>query len=67
VKKTTKWRRIRPGYYRARASIRSHAVIERGDETGRWWWTVYNYGAGWHSGWALRLVDAQYQAGEVLR
>lgn len=61
-----KWRRIRPGYCTARVGF-NHATIERGAETGRWWWAVYLRGKGWVCGREVRLIDAQHQASEVLR
>jgi hypothetical protein len=58
MKTTTKWTRIRPGLYRNGA----HALVERGAETSRWWWSAYSTAHGWHSDWQHTLRDAQVDA-----
>lgn len=63
MKTTTKWRRVRPGYYRIGNEGETHAIVERGAETGRWWWTVYSKSRrAWHSAWSTKLIDAQVAA-----
>ncbi len=40
-----KWKRVRPGLYEARM-ITIGLLIERGAETRRWWWTVFDLATG---------------------
>jgi hypothetical protein len=39
---TAKWKRIRPGLYHLKAPNGDVlALVERGAETGMWWWEAY--------------------------
>jgi cation diffusion facilitator CzcD-associated flavoprotein CzcO len=61
VKTTTKWRRVRPGLYHlyrmTKAGVQFLALVERGAETGQWWWKQ-----GGRSGRASLLASAKAHA-----
>lgn len=56
-----KWKRIRPGLYRLDINEDAHAIVERGAETRRWWWSVWD-GHNHHANWQWRLADSQREA-----
>lgn len=67
VKAKTRWVRIRPGYYRlldVNGSIRGE--VERGAETGHWWWWVHGKAFVEH-GCEFTLHEAQDSAGKAAR
>jgi hypothetical protein len=39
---TAKWKRIRPGLYHLNADGDVLAMVERGAETGMWWWATFD-------------------------
>lgn len=61
-----KWKREKPGFYRATASAMSWGVIERGGSTGWWWWSARTVLGFRHFGRELYLLDAKRCAGEAM-
>lgn len=66
-KQAMKWKRVRPGLYRLNDDEGEVAFIERGAETGLWWWSVDLVGAWPETGNADALRDAKQTVEEYLR
>jgi hypothetical protein len=60
MKTTTKWRRVRPGLYRLVDSTGNYSAwIERGAETGLWWWEAWDEDGTLSAGNRMTLVVAK--------
>jgi hypothetical protein len=60
---TAKWKRIRPGLYHLTSDGEVLAIVERGAETGSWWYqTIYG-----DTGRRARLVLAKQDASESVK
>jgi hypothetical protein len=57
-----KWKRVRPGLYRADGIFDSWVLIERGGELGGWWWRDEEGVTGWEP----TLVKAKRKAGSYV-
>ncbi len=66
IPEEVRFTRIRPGLYKITGYGREGATIERGAETGKWWWHANKFISGETCGREDTLIEAKIEALKVL-